>query len=309
MNITLELIQILDAIDRNGTFENAAVELHKVRSALSYTIRKAENSLGIKVFNRIGRRAELTPSGRLLLEQGRQLLNISDQIEQNVKREALGWESILRIAYDEIINIEPLLNLIKKFQQECPTINLEVYSEVLGGCAEALIHNRADIAIGLSAPLSYRSEFVYEPLGKTNFVFAISPSHPLAKAKEPIPMEKIKLYSAIVARDSVRTIPHTTSTGLLPEQYRITFSSLELKKQAQIKGLGVGFLPYNHIKDDIEQGRLIIKQVERTQPTSICYIGWNKENAGKGFKWLVEQITDKSFKRGLLGPGLESRLK
>jgi len=299
MNTTLELIQILDAIDRNGSFEAAAKKLHKVRSALSYNIRKFEERLGIKIFDRNEHKAKFTQAGRLLLDQGRHLINLSHQVEENVKHVATGWEPVIRIAYDEILSIKPIFDLIKRFQIQCPKVNFELYSEVLGGCADALINNRVDIAIGFPAPLPSCSELLFEPLGKTKFVFAVAPNHPLATMKEPLSTEKITQYTVIAVRDSSRQTM-LQSSMLLPDQHRITFSSIELKIQALVLGLGVGFLPYNLIKEDIRSGRLIIKQVERSQPTSYVYIGWNKAKTGKANQWFINQIRCKNLLKKLL---------
>jgi len=299
MNIPLELIQILDAIDRNGSFEAAANELHKVRSALTYNIRKFEDQLGIKILDRSKHRAEFTEAGRALLDQGRHLINLSNQVLENVKQVATGWEAVLRIAYDEILSTEPLFDLIKRFQKQCPQTNLELHSEVLGGCSDALLSNRVDIAIGFPAPLPSKNELIFEPMGKTKFVFAVAPHHPLAKIDGTLSTDIIKKYYAIVARDSARQT-QSQSSMILSEQRRLTFSSMDLKKQAQIMGLGIGFLPYNLIKEDVAHGRLVIKQVERHQPTSYVYLGWNKTKSGKAHQWFINQIQNKQILKKLL---------
>ena len=299
MNLTFDIIKIIDAIDRNGSFEAAAVELHKVRSSLTYNIQQIENRLGIMIFDRSQHRAQLTPAGRTLLEQGRQLLKLGYQIEYNIKQINTGWEPVLKIVYDEIINVAPLFKLIDQLKSECPTVNVELYSEVLGGCADALINNRADIAIGLPGPSINRSEFIFEHIGKNKFVFVVAPSHPLAKAKEPLSTELIKSYSAIVARDSSLHLPPQNSM-ILSDQHRITVSSLEIKRQAQIFGLGVGFLPFNHVKNDISTGKLITKKVEKEQPISFSYIAWNKTNTGKALIWFLNKIKNKKIYKSFL---------
>lgn len=299
MITTLELIQILDAIERHGSFETAARELHKVRSALTYNIKKFEERLGIQIYDRSKHRAVLTETGRMLLEQGRKLVKLSNQLEEKVKQAATGWEPVLRVAYDEILTIDPLLDLLKNFQIKCPMTHLELYSEVLGGCTEALINNRVDIVIGISGFLPSRSEFMFELLGEIKFVFVVAPSHPLAKVEEPLTSETIKKFTAIVARDSARQTS-LLSSMLLEDQRRITVSTLELKKQAQILGLGVGFLPYNHVKEDIKSGNLIIKRVERPQPACFCYIGWNKTTMGKAQTWFIDRLRNKNLQKKLL---------
>lgn len=92
MKITLESLQILDAIDRRGSFAAAAEEVFRVPSALTYTMQKLESDLGVALFDRAGRRALLTPAGRALLDEGRILLQAADALECRVQRVATGWE-------------------------------------------------------------------------------------------------------------------------------------------------------------------------------------------------------------------------
>lgn len=299
MTIPLELIQILDAIDRNGSFEAAAQELHKVRSALTYNIHQYERISDIQVFDRSKHRAELTPAGRLLLEQGRQLLALNSRIEENAQLAANGWETVLRIAYDEVLNRAPIFDLIKRFQANCPRVNLEIFSEILNGCADALANNRVDIAIGISGRPLLGSEFNFEPLGKIKFAFVVSPHHPLANIPEPIDHAIIQQYSGIVARDSAHRFTKQ-SANLLSEISQITFSSMELKRQAQIAGLGVGFLPFNLIKEDIKEGRLIIKKVKKSKPEGLFYLGWNNEKNAKAQQWIIRQLLDEKFRNKLV---------
>ncbi|MDX1654422.1 MAG: LysR family transcriptional regulator, partial [Candidatus Competibacteraceae bacterium] len=98
MRLTLDALAVLDAIDRRGSFAAAAAELTRVPSAITYTIQKLEHDLGVAVFDRSGHRARLTPAGRRLLEEGRQLLRAAGDLERSVKRVATGWETDLCIA-------------------------------------------------------------------------------------------------------------------------------------------------------------------------------------------------------------------
>ena len=65
--ISVEFLQALDPIDRKGSFASAAEELFRVPSALTYLIKKTESRLDVKLFDRTGQRAKLTPAGKLLL--------------------------------------------------------------------------------------------------------------------------------------------------------------------------------------------------------------------------------------------------
>lgn len=299
MAITLELIQILDAIDRCGSFEAAANTLHKVRSALTYNIRTYEEATNILLFDRSHYRAQLTPAGKLLLQQGRQLLLQSQKIEEHLKFVATGYEPIVRIAYDEVLNPNPILELLNTAQKAYPRVSFEVFSEVLSGCGMSLASKKVDIAIGVSGRLAELQEMALEPLGKVKWVFAISPKHSLAKLPEPISMQDIASSPTIYARDSANRFPRDGINNLTLSS--VTFTSLDMKKQAQCQGLGVGFLPYNLIKEEVSTKKLVIKRVAKPKPDSQYYLGWDPSNEGKVQNFLLAKLRNKNFQKKLFG--------
>lgn len=92
MQLTLESLQVIDAIDRKGSFSAAANELGRVPSTLTYAVRKLKDDLDVLLFDRSGHRASLTPAGRLLLDEGRHLLRSADMLSMRVRKVASGWE-------------------------------------------------------------------------------------------------------------------------------------------------------------------------------------------------------------------------
>ena len=66
--LTLEALEVIDAIDKQGSFAAAADSLFRVQSKVSYTVRKLEEDIGVTLFEKVGRRAVLTPAGKVLLE-------------------------------------------------------------------------------------------------------------------------------------------------------------------------------------------------------------------------------------------------
>lgn len=84
--LTLEGLEIVDAIDRRGSFSAAAEVLHKVPSTISYTVAKLEDDLKVALFRRNGPRIEITEAGRELLREGRLLLQAASDLRQSVPR-------------------------------------------------------------------------------------------------------------------------------------------------------------------------------------------------------------------------------
>jgi DNA-binding transcriptional LysR family regulator len=188
--LTLDALQLVDAIARRGSFAGAADELGRVPSAVTYAVRRLEDDLDVLLFDRRGYRARLTPAGEELLREGRHLLAAADELTRRVRRVASGWEQELTLALDNIIPFAPLIPLLDAFHRVAPT-QLRITDEVLGGTWDALLSGRADIAIGAMQegpePSRLGAGYRSEPIGTVHFVFAVAPNHPLAAIASPLP--------------------------------------------------------------------------------------------------------------------------
>lgn len=284
--ITLDSLRVLDAIDRKGSFGAAAEALFKVPSALSYTVQKLESDLGISLFDRTKQRAQLTAAGRLLLEQGRQLLQAASAIEEAVQQLESGWETQLRIAKDTVLPLAPLLQQINAFNLLDKRVAITIAEEVLGGTWDALIAERCDLALGASGDLP-KGIFEYRLMGEVEFVFAVARDHPLCLHKWPVDAAAIQAFPTIVMADSSLSSP-ARSSGLLESRQIIRVANATAKIQAQIMGVGVGFLPKHLIHEEINSGELIVLDCSVPRPSIPLYMAWRKGNSGKALQWFVD---------------------
>ncbi len=288
--ISLDALIVLDAIARRGSFAAAAEELHRVPSSVTYVIQKLEEGLEVALFDRRGHRAHLTPAGEALLREGRDLLTMADGVERNVKRIATGWETELRIAVGDLIPYGKLLDVCEAFYRYAPDTRLRLSSEVLGGTWDALVQGRADLVIGAPGDGPPGGGYSLHPLGDVEFVFVVAPHHPLAGEAEPLPNELIRRYRAVAAADSSRRLPPRT-VGLLPGQSVLTVPDLETKREAQKRGLGVGYLPRHMIAQDLADGHLIVKATEDGKSSRhMLYYVWRTRHQGKALAWFKEQL-------------------
>lgn len=304
MSLTLEALEVLDAIDRNGSFAAAARELDRVPSALTYTVRRLEEELDVLLFDRRGHRAKLTPAGRELVEQGRILLNSAEALSQRVKRVASGWEAELRVAVDEIIPFARLVPLLERFYALKPPTRLRVTSEALAGCWETLVDGRADMTIGApgDSPVTASGPdgIVSRPFGSMGFVFAVAPGHPLAAAPEPIAACDLVRHRAVAIADTSRRLPART-VGLLRGQDVLTVPTFAAKLDAQCAGLGVGHLPAFIAAEAVRQGRLVVKEVEEPRKDVQLHLAWRTGARGKALKWFLEALQAPTVAARLLG--------
>lgn len=286
--LSLDALEVLDAIDRCGSFAAAGEELHRVPSAISYTVQKLEERLNIEVFDRSHQRARLTPAGRHLLERGRELLRASTALARDVREIERGWEPQLRIAVDALFPVSPLHPLIERFHAEGRPTRLSVHEEVLGGTWEALRLGRADLVIGAASRPSL-PDVRTRAIGEVEAVFCCAPGHPLAEAATPVAPETVRAHYAVAVADSSRASPPLT-TGLLDDQLTLTVDSMNQKIEAQIAGLGVGFLPRHRIRDRLAEGALVTIELMTPRPPFATWMGWRAGDEGRALDWFLRAL-------------------
>lgn len=286
--LSLESLEVLDAIARKGSFAAAAESLFRVPSAVTYTVRKLEQDLGVSLFNRSGHRAELTTAGAELLHEGRHLLNAANELEQRVKRVASGIETELAIAVSDVFNIAAIFPVLDKFYAQNLGTRLKLLREVYGGSWDALLNGRADIALGAPGDAPPGAGYVAKPIGTLQFLYAVAPQHPLAGLPEPLQNQDIMRYRSVSAADSSRNLTPRTS-GILSGQDVLTVPDMPAKLQAQIAGLGAGYLPRRLAEHYAATGQLIIKQVAEPKPEVTSFLAW-RTNGGKAQQWLVREF-------------------
>ena len=291
MRLSLEALEVLDAIDRKGSFASAATELHRVPSAITYSVRQLEDALGIELFDRKGHRAVLTAAGRELLAQGRGLLSAAADLECRVQQVAKGWESELRIAVDTIVGIDRLYRQVEDFYREATGTRLRLSTEVLAGTWDALASGRADLVIGASGDPPAGRNYATRLIGRVEMVFAAAPFHPICEDPRPLVDATILRHRAVSVADSSRLLPPRT-VGLLSGQDTLTVPSMEAKAAAQVAGLGVGFLPRWVAEREAAAGRLRILPVAGARPGADALAAWRPGQEGKALQWFVRRLED-----------------
>jgi DNA-binding transcriptional LysR family regulator len=288
--LTLESLEVLDAIDRKGSFAAAAASLYRVPSKITYTVNRLEEDLGVTVFRREGRRSVLTPAGRFLLEQGRAILEAADRLVEDTRQLDRGWESRILIAVDAVLDSDYLVPHLAAFCDERPDTQVEVSREVLGGTWEAIQLGRADLVVGAPGAPADRSGLSIRALETVPWVFAVAPDHPLASHPGPI-SEAVRVeHRAIVVRDSSRERPALT-LRVFEKQQKLIVTNIDDKIAAQRAGLGAGFLPRRRIEHLLDSGELKELQLEEPSPDSVLHVAWRRGNKGRALRWFIDQLT------------------
>ncbi|WP_162845941.1 LysR substrate-binding domain-containing protein [Seongchinamella sediminis] len=289
--LSLEALEVIDAIERKGSYAAAAAVLHKVPSAISYTVQKLEQDLGVTLFHREGRRAVLSPAGRHLADQGRQLLYAADALAASTRQVATGWEPRLRVAVDTVVPLAEVLPLIGELQAAQPGIEVSISTEVLAGTWEALVENRVELAIGAVGDIPGHKGLQCEPWRHVRHLFVAAPNHPLCDEPQPIPLATVSRHRAVIIHDTSRNSA-PLSRGILNQQTAIYVPTMEAKLEAHRAGLGVGYVPGARVASDIAEGRLVALTLEEPPQETSTVLAWRAENRGQALHFLLKKLRE-----------------
>lgn len=290
--ITMESLETLDAIERRGSFAKAAEELNKATSAVSYTVQKLEEQLDISLFQRQGRRSVLTPAGRLILVEGREILNTSARLASAAKEVATGWEARICIATESVLPYEPFFTVLKDFTEQCPSIEVDLQECVLNGGWELLDGGVVDLVVGVPGPVPQHKGYRSLMIPGCLLVPVIAANHPLAKltADRQAITTALSELTRVITHDSSRQ-GVKRSEGLSSEGKHFYVQTIDQKIHAIMAGIGIGHLPYARIHHHLKSGELVALNVEAQSPNE-GFIVWKINNKGKGLRALIDKLAE-----------------
>jgi DNA-binding transcriptional LysR family regulator len=123
---TLEQWRMLQAVVEHGGFAQAAEAIHKSQSTINHAVHKLQSQLGLPLLEVIGRKAQLTEAGALMLRRAGQLLEQAKQLEAVASSLAEGTEAEVRIAADAVYPDECLANALQALSESYPNTRVQL---------------------------------------------------------------------------------------------------------------------------------------------------------------------------------------
>lgn len=247
--ISLEQWRTLLAVVDAGGYAQAADALHKSQSAVTYAVQKMESLLQVKIFEVIGRKAHLTPTGEVLYRRAKALLEEAGALEHAAGTLAAGWEPELKLAVEVIFPTWLLLESLSRFAAQSSQTRIELYETVLSGTEEALLQRKVDLAIGSTIPPG----FAGDPIMTVRFIAAAHPDHPLHRLGRELTLQDLRKHRHLVIRDSGSQ--RRGGTWLGAEQVW-TVSQKATSIHAATMGLGFAWFPEDTVRRELDGGAL-----------------------------------------------------
>ncbi|WP_312383197.1 DNA-binding transcriptional activator PunR [Atlantibacter subterraneus] len=284
-------LEVVDAVARNGSFSAAAQELHRVPSAVSYTVKQLEEWLAVPLFIRRHREVELTPAGAWFLKEGRSVIRKMMVTRQQCQQIANGWRGQLSIAVDNIVKPARTRQLILDFYRHFDDVELIVAQEVFNGVWDALSDGRVELAIGATQAIPVGGRFAFRDMGPLSWQCVVSADHPLAKENAPLSDDQLRQWPSLVLEDTSRSLPKRT-TWLLDNQRRVVVPDWATAVECLNNGLCVGMVPAHVAHDSVVAGRWKKLTLDDPFPDSPCCLTWKQTDTSPALLWLLDYLGD-----------------
>lgn len=271
-------LEIIRATDRLGSVTAAAESLYVTQPALSHSIRKLEESLGLKIWNREGRSLRLTQAGEYLLSVANRLLPQFERAEQQLQQFAQGERGTLRIGMECHPCYQWLLKVAAPFLEAWPDVDLDVIQKFQFGGIDALFGHDIDVLV-TPDPLNQQG-LCFEPVFDYEQVLVVGKQHPLRRAKqvEPEQLAEETLISYPVSADRLDLFSRfLTPAGIIPKRHKL-IETTDIILQMVACGRGVAALPRWLVKEQQSRFEIYPVRLGKTGVDKQIFVGFRQKD-------------------------------
>lgn len=286
---------------KTGSLSVASSRLFISQPALSLYIKGLEESLGYKLFERIGKRFVLTRAGELYVEKARLMLDLKQSFDLEMASISKGYRERLRIGFQDIRSTDIAPPLIHEFYRRFPNIDLIWYEETYSQMEERLNSNQIDMFFG-NCPYIKR-EFEYIPIHSDRLLLITPANLPVLRdftdGKQQVPWIDIKIFKdeRFILQAEGQSL-RTYSDQILKETNLHPKDIFVLKKIQTMMNLvnldfGVGFCPQSYLYHMKNRNNIRAFHVGST-PKTIAFsaVYQRGKQLGDGAKMLIDMCKD-----------------
>lgn len=239
-------------VAETGSFSKAGERLHLSQPAISKRIAALEAALATPLFNRVGRRIDLTDAGRTLLPYARRVLAELEDGRRALSQLAGEVSGRLSIGTSHHIGLHRLPEVLRRYTQAYPDVDLDIHFMDSEDACEEVAQGRLELGIvtlPTEPPDALRMQMIWvDPLS-----VVVAPTHPLLRMKRPT-LAALAAHPAVLPDE--RTYTHRIVTAALKAQgvaprIRLSTNYLETLKMLVAIGLGWSVLPCSMVDDSL----------------------------------------------------------
>lgn len=264
-------LRALIEVVAQGSFTRAAKRLNLAQPTISLQIRDLETRLGVRLVDRLGKRAFATAAGRELIDHAQRIQQETDRLMAAMRRHRDGWLGQVRIGSSTTALIYHLPPVLQRLRREHPSIELVVTTGTTTGVVERILRNEIDIGV-VSLPINER-QLDIAPL-KAEPLVAIFAAR-TRNLPNRVTAQFLRQYPLLLefARAHVRAliIDWLSADGVEPRP-AMELDNLEAVKRMVASGLGVSIVPSAAIADASDGVKLVARPLRPSLSRTLALV-------------------------------------
>ncbi len=261
MHVTLHQLRVFQAVAKHLSYTKASQVLHLSQPAVSMQVRQLEESIGLPLFEKLGRRIALTEAGREVYQYSRSIARALREMEEVVESLKGLSRGRLSIAVASTVNyFAP--RLLAVFHNRYPGIHLKLDITNRERLLELLADNRVDLVLMGQAP--EQADVEAEPFMENPLVLVAPPEHPLAE-RDVIPLKRLEEEVFVMREPGSGTrqaMERFFDQRGIRIRHGMQMTRNEAVKQAVRAGLGLSVVSLHTIELELATGKLVVLQAE-----------------------------------------------
>lgn len=275
---SLDQLRILKAIADEGSFKRAADSLFVSQPAISLQIQNLEKQIAVPLFDRGGRKAQLTEAGNLLLAYGEKIITLCQETCRAIEDLQNLQGGTLIVGASQTTGTYLLPRMIGLFHQKYPYVSVQLQVHSTRRTSWAVANGQVDLAIiGGEVPLELQGILEIIPYAQDELALIIPSNHPFAEqetiAKEDLySLNYITLDSQSTIRKVLDQVLSRCNINTSELKVEMELNSIEAIKNAVQSGLGASFVSVTAIEKELKMGiihRAHIEGVEMRRTLSV----------------------------------------
>ncbi|MCP4010373.1 MAG: LysR family transcriptional regulator, partial [Proteobacteria bacterium] len=272
MHITIRQLQVFASVAKHLSYTRAAEELHLTQPAVSMQIKQLEKSVGLNLFEQIGKKIYLTEAGNVVLEHAISITSKLKSIENDLEQLKGIDGGRLTVCIASTVNYFAT-RLISRFSQAYPSVQISLDVTNRHDLLKRLETNEPDLVLMGRPPSSAdltSTAFMDNPL-----VIIANPHHPLA-GKAKIPIKRLAGEKFVLREQGSGTrsaMEDIFKKHQVEPKIGTQLSGNESIKQAVEAGLGLALVSFHTVDLELKANRLTTLDVQHFPILKKWHIG------------------------------------
>ena len=253
----LTQLEFFTTVVEEGSFSKAAERVYRTQPAVSIAIRRLEEEIGTKLFDRSQKTPTLTEAGELVYDYAKRMLSLRNQARGALEELRSLKRGRVRIGANESTSLYLLPHLILDYRKQHPNVKVEIYRHTSEQLPREVLDRNVDFAVLAYEPES--SELASFPILRDELVLIMHPGHRLSKL-DSVAIKELGRESFLahnVKAASRQRVIEAFAQHHTPLNITLELATIEtIKRFVQMK-VGLAFVPRMCVSEELERGSLI----------------------------------------------------